>query len=79
MDINTRTTEIIKIFKKLNEINLGIYGYPEFTLFRSICNDFIRKGVAISGNIPIKGTKRIIYYDFNKKKVNCLLKYDENV
>ena len=79
MDINSRTSEIIKIFKKLKEINLGIYGYAEFTLFRSICNDFIREGTPISGNIPINGTKRIIYYDFNKKKVNCLLKYDENI
>lgn len=78
MDINTRTNEIIKIFKKLNELNLGITCFDEFNEFRSICNTFIRTGSPVRGKINVLGTKRIICYDFGKK-VECSLKYDENV
>lgn len=78
MDINTRVNEIIKIFKKLNELNLGITCFDEFNEFRSICNEFIRNGTPIKGKIKVHGTKRIICYDFGKK-VDCMLKYDENV
>lgn len=78
MDINNRTSEIIKIFKKLNELNLGITCFDEFNDFRSICNDFIRNGSPVSGKIKVLGTKRIIFYDFGEK-VECMLKYDENV
>ena len=34
--MNTRTTEIMKIFTKLNELNLGISCYEEFITFREI-------------------------------------------
>ena len=78
MDIKTRTTEIVKIFKTLNELKLGIECFEELDEFRSICNDFIRNGNPMKGQIKIVGTKRIICYNFDKK-VECYLKYDESV
>ncbi len=78
MDIKQRTSEIIKIFQKLNELNLGIGGFEEFDDFRKICNKFIRDGIHVSGKIKVLGTKRIICYTFNEK-VECFLKYDESV
>lgn len=78
MDMNTRTSEIMKIFTKLNELNLGISCYEEFITFREICNKFIRDGFPVHGKIKILGTKRIICYNFGDT-VDCMLKYDEEV
>ena len=78
MDIKDRTNEIMKIFVKLKELNLGIMCYKEFDDFRSICNDFIRNGNPKKGKIKVLGTKRIIFYNFGDS-VDCMLKYDENV
>ena len=78
MDIKKRTTEIINIFKKLNGLSLGISQFEEFDDFRKICNEFIRDGKPVNGEIKVLGTKRIICYNFNNK-VNCFLKFDETV
>ena len=78
MDIHTRVREIIAIFKKLNELNLGISCFEEFNSFRQICNKFIKDGLPVSGQIKILGTKRIICYNFGET-VDCMLKYDETV
>ena len=37
MDAKERTKEIMKIFKKLADLNLGLGGFEEFHEFRSIC------------------------------------------
>lgn len=79
MDIKKRTSDIMNIYKKLNELNLGLLGYEEFDDFRTICNKYIRDGQPVKGNIKVLGTKRIICYDFNNLNVSCYLKYDENV
>lgn len=79
MDDKTRTYKIIEIFKKLNNLNLGISGFEEFDEFRKICNHFIRTGESKEGQIKVLGTKRIICYNFDTNKVDCMLKYDENV
>ena len=78
MDVNERTSEVVNIFKKLKELNLGISNFEEFNEFRKICNEFIRTGNPVKGNIEITGTKRIISYKLGKK-VECILKYDNNV
>ena len=78
MEINDRTTEILKIFTKLKELNLGITEFDEFRAFRTICNEFIRNGNKVKGEIPVPGTKRIICYHFNNR-VDCFLKYDPMV
>lgn len=78
MDISERTSEIMKIFKKLKDLNLGIMGFEEFDDFRKVCNEFIRNGKYVNGNIKVLGTKRIICYDFSEE-VHCMLKYDETV
>ena len=78
MDIKQRTHEVMKIFKKLKELNLGIGGFEEFDDFRKICNKFIRDGEYTEGRIKVLGTKRIIYY-YLKERVECMLKYDESV
>ena len=78
MDINDRTTEIMKIFKKLQEMNLGITCFSEFVEFRGICNKFIRDGQYVNWQIKVHGTKRIILYNF-ANTVDCILKYDETV
>lgn len=78
MDIKQRTNEIMKIFLKLKELNLGIMYFNEFNDFRSICNNFIRNGIPIKGEIKVLGTKRIIIYNFGDS-VDCMLKYDETV
>ncbi len=78
MNINERACEIVGIFKKIKEMNLGIMGYEEMEHFRSICNTYIKDGESVKGKIPIPGTKRIIVYDFHNK-VDCMLKYDEDV
>lgn len=78
MDIKQRTNEIMKIFSQLKKLNLGIMNFEEFDHFRKICNDFIRNGIYTHGNIKVRGTKRIICYDFGDE-VHCMLKYDENV
>lgn len=79
MDILTRTTKVVEIFKKLNGLNLGISCFDEFISFRKICNTFIRDGISVKGSIKVLGTKRIICYDFNEKDVVCFLKYDDSV
>lgn len=79
MDIKKRTSDIMNIYKKLNELNLGIYGYEEFDDFRKICNKYIRDGQSVKGNINVLATKRVICYDFNNVSVSCYLKFDENV
>ena len=78
MNAKERTQEIMKIFKKLKELNLGLGGFEEFDEFRTICNKFIRYGQYTEGQIKVLGTKRIICYSF-KESVDCMLKYDENV
>jgi len=78
MDIKERTCEILKIFKKLKKLNLGIGGFEEFDEFRAICNTFIREGKYVEGEIQVLGTKRIICYSF-KDSVDCMLQYDEKV
>ncbi|MGI9554970.1 MAG: hypothetical protein ACR2M6_03260 [Vampirovibrionia bacterium] len=78
MDINTRASEIIKIFKKLIELNLGIDCFDEFNTFREISNKFIKDGIHVQGQIKVLGTKRIICYTYGKK-VDCMLKYDDSV
>ena len=77
MNIHERTTQIMNIFKQLQDMNLGIMGYEELDRFKSICTTFIRTGTAIVGTIPVLGTKRIIAYRFNNEVVECTLKYDE--
>jgi len=78
MNIQERTSQIMKIFVKLNELNLGISRYTEFNKFRQICNEFIRTGTPTKGSIKVLGTKRIIVYDFYNS-VDCFLKYDSTV
>ena len=78
MNINERTSEIMKIFKKLKDMNLGIMGFEEFDEFRIICNKFIRTGQYVNGKIEVIGIKRIICYDFSDE-VHCMLKYDEKI
>ena len=78
MNSQERAREIINIFKKLQEKNLGITEFEEFKKFRGICNEFIRNGMYTQGEIKVLGTKRIILYSFTDT-VDCMLKYDENV
>lgn len=78
MEVRDRTSEIMNIFKKLKELNLGITEFEEYKEFKQICNNFIRTGVPVKGKIKVRGTKRIISYNFNKK-VDCILKYDPEV
>ena len=78
LNMNERACEIVKIFKKLQEMKLGIMGYEKMDYFRSICNIYIKNGESVKGKIPIPGTKRTLVYDFNNK-VECMLKYDESV
>lgn len=73
-----RATEILKIFRQLQSLQLG-NGYEEINKFREISNNFIRDGKHTKGEIPIAGTKRIINYEFNSEKVECVLKFDESV
>lgn len=78
MNAQERTGEIIKIFKQLKSLNLGIMGFDEFTDFRKICNQFIKDGQHVKGQIPIGGTQRVICYQFDQK-ISCFLKYDSEV
>lgn len=78
MDMKLRTKEVVNIFKKLNELNLGISNFEEFDEFRKICNEFIRNGKEVQGEIKVLGTKRIICYNL-ASKVECYLKYDPKV
>jgi hypothetical protein len=50
-------------------------GYEEFDNFKRICNNFIRTGQSVRGNIPVFGTKRIIQYEFNENVVEFKLNY----
>lgn len=78
MDANKRASEIMKIFRKLNELSLGISCFDEFETFRKICNTFIRDGKHVEGMIKVTGTKRIICYYFGET-IDCMLKYDKDV
>ena len=78
LNMNERACEIVKIFKKIQEMNLGIMGYDEMDYFRSICNTYIKNGESVKGKIPLPGTKRIVVYNLHNQ-VECVLKYDENV
>ena len=71
MDIKERTYEVVKIFKKLKELNLGIGGFEEFDEFRTICNKFIREGEYVEGEIKVLGTKRIICYYLKSELIVC--------
>lgn len=44
MDMNDRAREIVKIFKKLKDLNLGISCFSEFDELRNIGNEYIRTG-----------------------------------
>ena len=79
MNIKERTKQIMNIFYQLQSMNIGIVGYEEFDNFKRICNNFIRTGQSVRGNIPVFGTKRIIQYEFNENVVECNLKYNEDV
>ena len=78
MNAQERTSEIIKIFKQLKELNLGIMGFDEFADFRKICNQFIKDGHPVKGQMPVGGTQRVICYQFDQR-VSCVLKYDPEV
>tara|TARA_B100000941_G_C28370510_1_gene481872 strand:- start:364 stop:600 length:237 start_codon:yes stop_codon:yes gene_type:complete len=78
MNIQERASEIVKLYKKLKDLNLGIMGFDEIEEFRKICNKFIKDGKKSQGKIPINGIQRIICYNFDKR-VDCYLKYDENI
>ena len=78
MDVNKRTSEIVKIFKQLKTLNLGIMGFDEFVDFRKICNQFIKDGKPVKGEIPIGGTQRVISFNFNQQ-VTCVLKYNSEI
>ena len=77
-EMRKRATEIVTLFKKIKNLNLGIMEFDEMVEFRKICNQYIKDGIQVHGNIPILGTNRIICYDFNHR-VNCYLKYDEKI
>ena len=78
MNSQERTGEIIKIFKELKALNLGITGFDEFVDFRRVCNQFIKDGQPVKGQIPIGGTQRVICYQFDQR-ISCFLKYDPEV
>lgn len=79
MEIRERVAEMVKIFTKLRDANLGILEFEEVVAFRKICNDFIKDGAPVKGKIPIQGAKRILCYDFDSRTVDCMLKYDETI
>lgn len=79
MQIHERVAEMVNIFTKLRDANLGILEFEEVRAFRKICNDFIKDGRPVKGKIPISGAKRILCYDFKTQKADCVLKYDANV
>lgn len=79
MDINQRVAEIVQLFTKLRDANLGIFEFEEVREFRKICNVFIKDGVSVKGKIPIPGVKRILLYDFDSRKVDCVLKYEASI
>ena len=79
MQIHERVAEMVNIFTKLREANLGILEFDEVSAFRKVCNDFIKDGRPVKGKIPIPGVKRILCYDLNTRTVDCVLKYDANI
>jgi hypothetical protein len=78
MDMNDRAREIVKIFKKLKYLNLGISCFSEFDELRNIGNEYIRTGISKKGTINIIGAKRIIVYNFGTE-VECYLKYEPTI
>jgi hypothetical protein len=78
MDMNDRAREIVKIFKKLKDLNLGISCFSEFDELRNIGNEYIRTGNSKKGTINIIGAKRIIVYNFGTE-VDCYLKYEPTI
>ena len=79
MNAHERATEVIKIFSKLRDMRLGITEYEEMVRFRGICNTFIKDGRPVRGQIPVPGTQRVVWYDFDDDRVDCVLKYQEHV
>ena len=79
MNAQERATEVMRIFTKLRDMQLGILEYEEMVQFRGICNTFIKDGISVRGKIPIPGTQRIILYNFSEDRVECMLKYQEHV
>jgi len=78
MDMNDRAREIVKIFKKLKDLNLGILCFPEFYKLRNIGNEYIRTGISKKGTINIIGLKRIIVYNFGTE-VECYLEFEPTI
>jgi hypothetical protein len=72
MDALERATEVTKLFSKLHD--LGITEYEVMVQFRGICKTFIKDGRPVRGQIPVPGTQRVVWYDFDDDRVDCVLK-----
>lgn len=76
MNEQERTKEVMKIFIKMREMNLGILNFEEMIRFRKICNTYIKTGDPTEGRIKIPGTNRVLHYQFDTT-VRCVLKHRE--
>ena len=78
---NDRLAEILDIFSKFKQIDLGPK-YPGVDEFFQICKAYVNDGLGRDGKIKIKGEKRIIEYILHTKKntvCSVNLKYDKHV
>lgn len=80
-DRNERKREIIEIMKKLYDFGLT-YQYEGIKKFNKYAVSFVNDGLGWSGNIKIKGTKRILIASLSpliRCESSITLKYDETV
>ena len=73
--IGNRIEEMKKIYVELEKLELGDQ-FDEIKTFQMICNDYVRKGEAVSGTIIIPNLMRKLVYNFpsssNHKCMACL-------
>ena len=79
--LTDRINEIKTIKEKLNGLGLSSE-YEPIKLFYKECNKYVRDGYGMTGNIKLKGLKRILEYKLTTiKNIECsiTLKYNEHI
>ena len=67
--LNDRMFELKNIYAQLDSLKIDATLCPNIKQFKSICNEFLKTGISVSGKIKLyEINKRLIYILTNKKR-----------
>ncbi len=79
--LEVRLTEVRVIYEKLHALGLP-HDDENIASFRTIANHFVKTGEGASGQLPLRGFKRILVYKLSNQshiQSTVVLKYAEHV